>query len=334
MLPVQENVETHSGLSGEFESDFGAVFDRAASFGEIIHSGIASLHPPDVSLDQMPESTVWRLHLMATASYEASIQWLRTRYSSLGGYIVLRGLLEAWAHLDFIADDSQSGSPALRAIRYEQGAPAPSRQQPAEGGEDCPIYRAVGDARIELAFEDTHLVAEHHDLDVLGPCPSRSAERIGAGRGPGTGRGNRGVNAAPIMVAGVEHCQFRAAIEVLVPYTSIERSENGMRGSIGACSLSSTEPAPFIRQRSTRRRHAHPGAAQLRSPVRADASHRSRNQPTFMLGGVHTSVLRHVVRAPSPVRDRAVLSVQDAQPGELEGEFLGGLLVQIDPKPR
>jgi hypothetical protein len=32
---------------------------------------------------------------------------------------------------------------------------------------DRPIHTAVGDARIELAFEDTHLVAEHHYLDVL-----------------------------------------------------------------------------------------------------------------------------------------------------------------------
>ena len=30
-----------------------------------------------------------------------------------------------------------------------------------------PIHRAISDARIELALEDTHLVAEHHDLDVL-----------------------------------------------------------------------------------------------------------------------------------------------------------------------
>ncbi len=37
---------------------------------------------------------------------------------------------------------------------------------------DRPIHRAVGDAHIELALEDQHLVAEHHDLDVpvrLGP---------------------------------------------------------------------------------------------------------------------------------------------------------------------
>jgi hypothetical protein len=104
------------------EAGFSSLLDRAASFGESVHNAVASLHPPDVSLNQMPESTVWRLHLTATASYEATIQCLRTRYSSLGGYIILRGLLEAWAHLDFIADDAQSASPALRAIRYELGA--------------------------------------------------------------------------------------------------------------------------------------------------------------------------------------------------------------------
>ena len=54
-----------------------------------------------------------------------------------------------------------------RLWRDEEAAPAPSRQQPGEGGEDRPIHRAVGDARIELALEDAHLVAEHHDLDVL-----------------------------------------------------------------------------------------------------------------------------------------------------------------------
>jgi hypothetical protein len=53
-----------------------------------------------------------------------------------------------------------------RLWRDEEAAPAPSRQQPREGGEDRPIHRAIGDARIELA-PDKHLVTEHHDLDVL-----------------------------------------------------------------------------------------------------------------------------------------------------------------------
>lgn len=122
MILVPEDIYTDSSLSGAFEPDFAAILDGAASFGEIVHGAVASLHPPDVSLAQMPESTAWRLHLTATASYQASIQCLRARHSSLGGYIVLRGLLEAWSHLDFIADDSQGGSSALRAIRYELGA--------------------------------------------------------------------------------------------------------------------------------------------------------------------------------------------------------------------
>ena len=82
-----------------------------------------------------------------------------------------------------------------RLWRDEEGAPAPSRQQPREGGEDCPIHRAVGDAHIELALEDQHLVAEHHDLDVLvrlgpprgseqaeDPAQAEVTEREGHGR--------------------------------------------------------------------------------------------------------------------------------------------------------
>jgi hypothetical protein len=122
MNPMDDDSDGRAEQSRDFERVFAAVLDRAATYGEIVHNAVVSLHPPDSSLNQMPESTVWRLHLTATASFEASIQCLRTRYSSLGGYVVLRGLLEAWAHLDFIADNSQGGSPALRAIRYELGA--------------------------------------------------------------------------------------------------------------------------------------------------------------------------------------------------------------------
>ena len=118
----------------DFESAFSVVLDRAANFGEGVHAAVASLHPPDTTLDHMPESTVWRLHLTATASYEAAVQCLRTRYTSVGGYILLRGLLEAWAHLDFIADESQSGSGALRAVRFELGA----HQEWEESSHDAP----------------------------------------------------------------------------------------------------------------------------------------------------------------------------------------------------
>jgi hypothetical protein len=65
-----------------------------------------------------------------------------------------------------------------RLWRDEEGAPAPSRQPPGEGGEDRPIHRAIGDAHIKLALEDKHLVAEHHDSMSL----SVSVRREGRSR--------------------------------------------------------------------------------------------------------------------------------------------------------
>ena len=68
-------------------------------------------------------------------------------------------------------------------------APAPSRQQPGEGGEDRPIHRAIGDARIELALEDAHLVADTMismslSVWVRGEDPAQAevTEREGHGR--------------------------------------------------------------------------------------------------------------------------------------------------------
>lgn len=121
MVAVPDDADARVDPLDRSETAFATVLDRAATFGEVVHGAVASLHPPEASLTEMPASTVWRLHLTATASYEAAVQCLRLRYSSLGAYILLRGLLEAWAHLDFIADGSQGGSPALKAIRYELG---------------------------------------------------------------------------------------------------------------------------------------------------------------------------------------------------------------------
>ena len=93
-----------------------------------------------------------------------------------------------------------------RLWRDEEGAPAPSRQQPGEGGEDRPIHRAVGDTRIELALEDTHLVAEHHDLDVLvrlgPPRGSEQAEdpaQAEVTEGEGHGRSGRWWRTLPVQ---------------------------------------------------------------------------------------------------------------------------------------
>jgi hypothetical protein len=57
----------------------------------------------------------------------------------------------------------------------DEGPPPGSRQQPAERGEDRPIYRAIAHPRVHLTFENPDLMSEHHDLDV--PVRLGSSER-------------------------------------------------------------------------------------------------------------------------------------------------------------
>jgi len=110
-----------SGNSYEFEERFSKVLDEAVS--EIGRSNLAIQETllQDVSRYSMPEIPVWRLHLGATSTFLGIIQCLKTRQSSLGAFSLLRGLLEAWAHLFFIADMAEPDTPALRAIRFEAG---------------------------------------------------------------------------------------------------------------------------------------------------------------------------------------------------------------------
>jgi hypothetical protein len=57
--------------------------------------------------------------------------------------------------------------PSQQCVGGDQKGPPPgSRHQPAERGEDCPIYRAIPHPRVQLTFENPDLMSEHHDLDV------------------------------------------------------------------------------------------------------------------------------------------------------------------------
>ena len=51
--------------------------------------------------------------------------------------------------------------------------PPASREQPAQCREDCSIGWSIANSCVQLPFENSHLVSEHHDLDVpLGLGPS------------------------------------------------------------------------------------------------------------------------------------------------------------------
>lgn len=103
------------------EDEFARLLDLADTLAAYAQEEISRLLPAGADHTTMPEIAVWRLHLAASASFMSIVQCLRISKTSLGGYILIRGLIEAWSHLDFIADDTEGGSRALRAIGFEDG---------------------------------------------------------------------------------------------------------------------------------------------------------------------------------------------------------------------
>jgi hypothetical protein len=78
--------------------------------------------PLDATMGTMPDATVFRLHTVATINYRSGVACLREPETSLSAFSLLRGVLEAWAHLRFIADGAADGDGRCRALRYERGA--------------------------------------------------------------------------------------------------------------------------------------------------------------------------------------------------------------------
>ena len=58
--------------------------------------------------------------------------------------------------------------PSQQRVRGDQHGPPPCpREQSAQCSEDRSIGRPIANPRMQLPFENQHLVAEHHDLDVF-----------------------------------------------------------------------------------------------------------------------------------------------------------------------
>jgi hypothetical protein len=117
--PVSERSQTLP--LEEFEKFFQNLLQRAEEFAKYAHTSVGDVALPGVARETMPQITLWRLHLVATSTYLSIIQCLKTRPSSLSSLVLTRCLVEVWAHLDFISDDGERLTSALRAIRLEAG---------------------------------------------------------------------------------------------------------------------------------------------------------------------------------------------------------------------
>jgi hypothetical protein len=104
-----------------FEQSLPTLIDRANEFADRGLALIDGLRPEEMTAATLPDATVWKLHLMATINYRAGLVCLQKPETSLGAFTLVRGLLEAWAHLDFIQDNTAGGDARCRALRLERG---------------------------------------------------------------------------------------------------------------------------------------------------------------------------------------------------------------------
>ncbi len=106
----------------EIEEILTPLLDHAAKLSFDAMRLIDELLDPDCTFGTMPDAVIYRLHLAATSTYRGGIFCLRVPETSVNAYSLLRGLIEAWSHLEFIADASAGGEIGCRALRYEMGA--------------------------------------------------------------------------------------------------------------------------------------------------------------------------------------------------------------------
>jgi hypothetical protein len=71
--------------------------------------------------NEMPHGTVYRMMAPVDVQYRAILQTLVYPESSLAALSLMRGLIEAWAHFDYIWSDGRKGAPC-RALALELGS--------------------------------------------------------------------------------------------------------------------------------------------------------------------------------------------------------------------
>jgi hypothetical protein len=112
---------THAGRCTRLANLDDELLRRALALSHDALQLIGSLLPDDCTFGTMPHASIYRLHVGATANYRGGLTCLRSAETSLAAAPLIRALLEAWAHIDFIGDDTQDGDARCRALMYERG---------------------------------------------------------------------------------------------------------------------------------------------------------------------------------------------------------------------
>ena len=83
-------------MSGRsFEQSLATLLDRANKFADRGLALIDSLRAEQMTGATLPDSTVWKLHLVAAINYRAGLVCLRQPETSLGAFTLLRVVMPA-----------------------------------------------------------------------------------------------------------------------------------------------------------------------------------------------------------------------------------------------
>ena len=106
----------------EVEPSFDEVFDKALHAALSLSNDATSMIRSSLRTSRIePDSSIYGLHIAATASYRGALTCLLRSETSMAASPLLRAVLEAWSHIEFIADDDEGGDARCRSLRYERG---------------------------------------------------------------------------------------------------------------------------------------------------------------------------------------------------------------------
>lgn len=99
-------------LKGYFQTAWNLPYFHANVCGAIVGDSVPG--------DSMPDATVYKMMAVVDVQYRAVLQTLIYPESALAAQSLIRGLTEAWAHVDYIWSDGSQGAPC-RALALELG---------------------------------------------------------------------------------------------------------------------------------------------------------------------------------------------------------------------
>src|ERR1700694_2346998 len=104
----------------DFENWFRDRIAVARELPNLLFEALHELRPAGFAAVEMPAATVWRFNLAASSQFRAALFCLLDQGTTLGSLALLRGLIETWAHLDFILGDFKADA-NCRALALEVG---------------------------------------------------------------------------------------------------------------------------------------------------------------------------------------------------------------------